>query len=382
MSLTWFGRVAEGFLRIGTLIAKELIQLRRDRVLLTFILLVPALQLILMARAIERGVSEQPLAVLDLDHSQASRELITRLDNAEEVELRYYVQREEELRRLLDQGQARLAVVIPADFSSRLKSVSPPPRIRVLVDGTNILAGSVMISTVSGVVSRISSDLAAGYGLITPEWIDFRTDVRFNPAMDFRDFSIPAQLGFILYQVTLAVASLGLARERELGTLEALIVTPLNRLELALGKGIPAVAVGGLNFWGMWAVGRAIFQVPMNGSLLLLAVFTLPFILVVVGWGLTISALSRTQQQAILLVFILAMMEITFSGFLVPVRNMPTLLQFVSRFSPLQHYLVITRSLMLKGAGWMELWPQVLTLVGLAVLTWSLAWHNIARRLE
>lgn len=375
-------RCFEGTLRIVNLVSKELIQLRRDRVLLTFILLVPALQLILMARAIERGVSEQPLVVLDLDHSRASRELVTRLDNTDELEIRYYVQREEELRRLLDQGHARLAIVIPTDFSLRFQRAGSSPRIRVLVDGTNVIAASVLIGTVTGVVGRMSSDLAGDYGLVIPDWIDFRTEVRFNPAMDFRDFSIPAQMGFILYQITLAVASLGLARERELGTLEQLIVTPLNRFELALGKGIPALTVGGVNFWVMWAVGRAIFQVPMNGSLLLLAVFTLPFILVVVGWGLTISALSRTQQQAILLVFILAMMEITFSGFLVPVQNMPALLRLISRFSPLQHYLVIIRSIMLKGAGWVELRPQVATLVGLGALTWSLAWRNIARRLE
>jgi ABC-2 type transport system permease protein len=231
-------------------------------------------------------------------------------------------------------------------------------------------------------VGGFSAALAGSRGLVIPVFIDVRTDVRFNPTMDFRDFSIPAQLGFITYQTTLAVAALGLARERELGTLEQLLVTPLRRLELTLGKGMPAVAVGSINFAGLWVIALAVFKVPMNGSIPLLAALTLLFIITVVSWGLVLSALSRTQQQAILFVFILAMMEITFSGFLVPVKNMPPLLQVISRFAPLQHYLIIIRSVMLKGAGLAELWPQVAALCALSIIMAAIALRIVARRLE
>jgi ABC-2 type transport system permease protein len=374
--------MAAMLVRIGNLIVKELIQFGRDRLLATFILLAPALQLLLMAQAISRGINNQPVAILDLDHSAQSRALVAQMDNTDVLSVQFYVNRPEEIRALLDAGQARLAVVIPADFGRGLSRIGTPQRIQIIVDGTNTIAASTCMSAASGVVGRFSSDLAASYGLVIPEFIDFRTDVRFNPTMDMRDFSIPAQLGFITYQVTLAVASLGLARERELGTLEQIMVTPVRRLELALGKGIPAIAIGAGNFGVMWIIGRTVFRLPMNGSLPLLAALTLLFITTVVSWGVAISAISRTQQQAILFVFIQAMMDVTFSGFLVPVKNMPGFLQFISRFVPLQHYLVIIRSITLKGAGLSELWPQVAALAGLTLIMGIFALRTVARNVE
>jgi ABC-2 type transport system permease protein len=160
------------------------------------------------------------------------------------------------------------------------------------------------------------------------------------------------------------------------------MVTPLRRFELTLGKGIPAIAIGGLNFAVMWIIGLVVFHVPMNGSSALLLTLSLLFISVVVSWGLVISAISRTQQQAILFVFIQAMVDVAFSGFLVPVKNMPALLQTISRFVPLQHYLVIVRSVMLKGSGLAELWPQILALSGLGLAMGLVALRSVARRVE
>jgi ABC-2 type transport system permease protein len=367
-------------LRIRNLIIKELIQFARDRLLTLFILLAPTLQLILMAQAVERGIQEQPLVLMDLDHSRLSRQLAVELDNSEDLDVQFRVDRIEDLRRLLDEGSARLAVVIPAGFGQGLLRASSPQLVQVIVDGTNTIAGSVCLSAASSAVTRFAADLAASLGLIVPEFIDFRTSVRFNPTLDLRYFTIPAQLGFIIYQVSLAVASLGLARERELGTLEQLMVTPLRRLEIALGKGIPAIGIGGLNFLVMWFIGRVVFHVPMRGSFLFLASLTLLFVTAVVGWGLFLSAISRTQQQAILFVFIQAMVDIAFSGFLVPVARMPPLLQAISRLVPLRYYLEILRSVSLKGAGLEELLSQTVALVLLSLIVWLIALRSVARR--
>ena len=369
-------------LRIGNLIVKEAIQFARDRMLTMFILLVPTLQLILMAQAVERGINEQPVVLMDLDHSRLSRQLAIELDNLEDLDVRFHVGRTEEVRRLLDKGSARLAVVIPAGFGQELISASSPQTVQAIVDGTNVLAASVCVSAARNAVTRFSANLAASYGLVTPEFVDFRTSVRFNPTLDFRPFTIPAQLGFIIYQVSLAVAALGLARERELGTLEQLMVTPLHRLELALGKGIPAIAIGGVNFLVMWFIGQRVFHLPMQGSFPFLAGLTTLFVTAVVGWGLFISAISRTQQQAILFVFIQAMVDIAFSGFLVPVENMPSALQAISRLVPLRYYLEILRSVSLKGAGLQELLPQTLALLLLSLITWLIALRSVARRVE
>jgi ABC-2 type transport system permease protein len=335
-----------------------------------------------MAQSIERGVSEQPVAIVDLDRSRLSRQLVAGLDNSEDLYVQYHVENLDEMRQLLDTGQARLAVVIPAGFAEELTSSGSPQQVQVIADATNRMAAAVTMSAAVDGVNRFSAGLAASHGMVIPEIIDFRTDVRFNPTMDFQDFTIPAQLGFIIYQVTLAVASLGLARERELGTLEQLMVTPLHRLELILGKGTPAIAIGSLNFAVMWIISLTVFRVPMNGSPFLFLVLTTLFITTVVGWGLIISAISRTQQQAILFVFILAMVEMTFSGYIVSLDNMPNLLQAISRLAPLQHYLVIVRSIMLKGAGLDELWPQAAALVVLCLAIWSVALHRVARRVE
>ena len=369
-------------LRIGNMIVKDLIQFQRDRLLTMFILLAPALQLLLLAQAIERGINQQPVVILDLDRSYQSRRLVTNLDNTEELRVRFHVDSPDEMRHLLDEGKARMAVVIPAGFAEGLASARSAQTIQVIADATNTMAASITMSAASGVVGRFSADLTADQGMIVPEFIDFRTNVRFNPTMDVRSYSIPAQLGFITYQVTLAVAALGLARERELGTLEQLMVTPLRRFELTAGKGIPAVAIGTVNFAVMWAISLVVFQVPMAGSPLLLAALTVLFITAEVSWGLVISSISRTQQQAILFVFIQAMVDMTFSGFMVPVKNMPALLQFISRFVPLQHYLSIVRGIMLKGAGLDELWPHVVALILLSLGMGFVALRSVSRRLE
>lgn len=368
--------------RVFNMIVKELIQFRRDWVLAAFIILAPALQLVLMARVTEQGISEQAVVILDQDRTWLSRQLATSLENTPELRIKGYMNTREEMRDSLDGGQARLAVIIPRGFAHGLESANSPESIQIIADGSNSLAASTALGAANNAVSRFASSLVEGQASVELEFIDFRTEVRFNPALDYQAFSIPAQLGFLTYQVTLAVAAIGLARERELGTLEQLMVTPLRRIELAMGKGMPAIAIGTLNFAVMWVISVAWFDVPMNGSVLLLFVLTLLFVTTVVNWGLVISSISRTQQQAILFVFILAMIEISFSGFMVPVKNMPIFLQVISRFAPLQHYLVIIRSIMLKGAGLDVLWPQALALVALGLIMGALTQRAFGRRIE
>jgi ABC-2 type transport system permease protein len=370
------------FLRIVNLIRKELIQLSRDRLLALFIILAPMLQLVLLAQNTGRGVRDQLLVIVDLDHSRLSRQLVADLDNTEELQVRFYSEDMAEMRRLLDTGQARLAVIIPAGFGRNVSSAASPQQVQIVADGTSVIAASISMATAAGAVTAFSADLAESLGLVTPEFIDFRSNVRFNPTLNARDFTIPAQLGFIVYQVTLAVASLGLARERELGTLEQLMVTPLRRIELAVGKAIPAIAIGMINFVAMLAISRVVFHVPMNGSVLLLAALTLLFVAAVANWGVALSSFSRTQQQAILLVFIQAMVDIALSGYLVPVKNLPGLLQAASRLSPLQHYLTIVRGVMLKGAGWDALWPQAAALAALGIAIGAIALRSVIRRLD
>jgi len=364
--------------RIWNLMVKEFLQLSRDRLLVAFLILGPILQLTLLTQATGKSVDHLALAVLDQDRTHLSRQLITALDNTEELDVRYYLGEMGEVRRLLDQGRADVALIIPAGFSRDLGRA----KIQVLTDGSNSIVASVGLSAAEGAVADFAHHLTMAYGDSERETIDLRVKVLFNPTLKTRPYTISAQLGFIVYQVTLTVAALGIARERELGTLEQLIVTPLRRFELIIGKALPAVIVGTVDFMALFAVAIFFFHMPMDGSFALLLGLTLLFIAAEIGWGLMISTLSRSQQQAVLLVFLLAMIDMTFSGYLVQVEKMPWLLRTISYHFPFQHYLTVLRDVIFKGTELNLLWGEIGALTVLGVSISVVAFLSINKRLD
>ncbi len=376
-------------MRIWNLVLKELVQLSRDWLMTTFILTLPVLQLMLLAQATGSRISDLCVAALDLDLSNSSRQLITALDNRRELNVCYHPATLVDTRRLLDQGEATLAVIVPAGFGAGLENVARMPSVQLVADGSNSIAGSIALSGAQGAISAFVTDLAEETGFLPLRLqrnpvsvVDLRTVIRFNPEFDLRYFSIPAQVGFIIYQVTLTVASIGLARERELGTLEQLLVVPLRRVELVIGKAIPALIVGAVNFFFMLAVAVFLFHVPLRGSLLLLFVLTMLFIAAEIGYGILISGVARTQQQAILFVFVLAMVDMTFSGYMVRIKNLPGALQAIAQVVPFYHYLTIIRGVMLKGAGLDVLWPHAAAILLLGLLIAAVAVRNLSRSLD
>jgi ABC-2 type transport system permease protein len=366
--------------RIWHVLIKEFIQFRRDRVLIAFLFVFPVMQLLLVAQATSAGVVNLPTAVLDQDNSRASRGLAQALSNTQELALYYFPASIDQLRRLLDSGQAGLALVIPPGFERDLFAQDTSPQLQVIADGSNSFAGSNGLRAAEGAIHSYLAQRLAALGM--PGRLDLRVTVRFNPSLDARHYAIPAQLAFIIYQVTLAVAALSLARERELGTLEQLSVAPLRRFELLTGKALPSAIIGLVDFSVMLLVIVSIYRVPMRGSWALLFALSALFVIAEVCWGLMISAVSRTQQQAVLLVFLVAITEIMLSGYLVPVQNLPIPLRIASFFCPLRHYIIVLRSLMLKGAGLATLWPETLALVGLGIGMAYLARRNVARAFE
>ncbi len=377
------------FLRICNLVLKEFIQFARDWLMTAFMLTLPVIQLILMAQATGSRVSNLCVAVLDLDRSRASRQLVTALNARRELTVCSYPATLVDIHRLLDQGEITLAVVIPNGFAADAADVSRTPSIQFIVDASNSVPAHYALGGAQGAVAAFSADLLRETGLLPPRLqrnpvsvIDWRTTMYFNPELDLRFFSVSAQLGFIVYQVTLIVASVGLARERELGTLEQLMVVPLRRVELVIGKAIPALIIGALNFLIVLAVAIFGFGVPMRGSMLLLFVLTLLFIAAEIGYGIFISGVARTQQQAILFVFVLAIVDMTFSGYMVRVKNLPPALQVVAQVIPFRHYLTIVRGVMLKGAGLDVLWPHAAAMLLVGLLVTAIAIRNLSRSLD
>ncbi|MGD8998135.1 MAG: ABC transporter permease, partial [Anaerolineae bacterium] len=259
------------FSRIGNLARKELIQLGRDWTMMAFILTLPVLQLFLLARSTSASIDNLSVALLDRDRSRASRRVAAVLGNREELQVRHFPATLEEARYLLDQGDAILAVIIPEGFSGALDRAVLQPAIQLVADGSNDLMAGIALSAARQALvgfAREEAWLVAGKSVGNrAAGIDLRTTVRYNPTFDVKLFTVPAQVGFIVYQVTLTVASIGVARERELGTLEQLMVMPMGRLELIIGKAIPALIVATLNFLLMVGVAVFGFGVPMQGSL-------------------------------------------------------------------------------------------------------------------
>ena len=370
------------FQRIWNLVLKEFIQFLRDWLMTAFILTLPILQLVLLAQATSSRISDLCVAVLDFDHSGESRRLVATLDNQRELNVCHFPETLEESHFLLDQGEAMLAVVIPEGFATHLADASTEPHVQLAADASNSLPGSIALRAANGAILKFATNRAAERGLAVISPVDLRATVRFNPELNARLFSMPAQVGFIVYQVTLTITSIGLARERELGTLEQLMVMPLRRIELVIGKAIPALIVGAVNFVCLLAVTVFAFGVPLRGSSLLLFVLTLVFIVAEIGYGIFISSIARTQQQAILFVFVLAMLDMTFSGYMVRIKNLPLALQAIAHVVPFSHYLEIIRGVMLKGAGLDVLWPHAATMAAIGVLVTIVAVRSLGRSLD
>jgi len=373
---------AEATMRLIQLIRKEFIQFRRDILLAFFIFLIPVSEFLLMARTTGREISHLKVAVLDWDNTPASRRFVDILHQTRRLDVDFFSVDERHMRRLLDGGQVTLGVIIPSGFGDALYSKHGEPRIYALVDGSNSVPASLALSGLYAALDAFTREKLREQGWKPYDKVRVEPKIFFNPTYDMRHFTLPAMVGFIVYQVTLAIASLGLARERELGTLEQLIVSPLPRIELVIGKAIPPLVIGLTNFLFLLAVAVRVYGVPMRGSFILLIGVTALFLLSEVGWGIMLSTFSQTQQQAILFVFIQVMVDTAFSGFIVPVKNMPGYLRFIAHFVPLQHYLAVIRQIMLKGAVLGDIWQRVAMLAVLGSVMFVAAAINTSRRLD
>ncbi len=363
---------------IWAIALKDVRQFVRDRTLLFFILLLPVLQLVLLAHATATGIRNIPIAVIDDDRSRQSRALIALLDASERFRVTFYPQTMVEAERALERGEIFAVLSIPRGTAAALHRTTEPATIPLTIDATSSIAARVIESGAQQVLQRFVQQ-QADVGRVG---IDVNSVMLYNPSMEGRPHTISAQLGFINYQITLGVAALGLAREREIGTLEQLLVTPIRRVELLIGKAIPPALIGILNFLVLTLIIRHGFNIPIRGAFGFLLLGSLIFVLVEVTWGIMISSLAGTQQQAILLVFMQAMIDVAFSGYLVPVRDMPGLFRFLAQFVPLNYYLIFVRSVILKGAGIMDMWSQLVTLIGLGMVIGGIATFAITRNLE
>jgi len=357
--------------RIVSLVVKEFIHLRRDWWLPAAMVFGGLLELLLVGWATSRPITNLPMLVLDHDRSAASREVLTALENTTTFDLQAPAPDLETIERALDRGQINAAIVIPAGFSAEVASPSGQPELFVLLNGAESVAATEALRAVEGLSADMGGKLAMRrLGLDDDVLAGFNPSVRvwFNEALSEALFTVPAELALMLEFTVLIFAALSFARERELGTLEQLLVMPFKSFEIIIGKSVPAVLIAFFDLVMMIFLVRVAFAIPMRGSLALLLVLALGYILVELGKGLVISVISRTQHQAFLLVFLIGFVDLMFTGYAIPVESMPAAMRVFANLVPAHHWLTIFRAVMLKGVGLEVLWPNVLALAGLGLV--------------
>ena len=371
-------------LRILNLAHKEFIQFFRDRQLSMFALAGPTVILVLVAGVTSSHILSQPTAIVDLDRTAESRMLTTLLQSVEELQHTHSPDSLSAAQELLDAGQVVVVVTIPYGFSTALNHPTQTAQVQIWVDGTNLLGAYAARFAADQAISRFGAQLVyrrwPGRERKSP--VDLRPSIRLNPRLDSSYNAIPAQLSQAVYLVALLISSASISKERERGTMEQLMVTPLEKLELILGKAIPVVVISFIDFVIMLPITVWGYGVPMRGSLAALLLLTLLFVFVEMGWGMMISAVSTSQQQSLLMVFLVGLFDMAFSGYLVAIENMAPLLRLISNVVPLRYYLEGLRVVMIKGGGLTEIWPQCVALLILNVAILGLASVSLRRRLD
>lgn len=382
----WRERVRRGLnSRTWAITRKELIQIIRDPRTLAVMFLIPIIQLILLGYAATTNVDHLRTAVFDLDKSRESRDLINAYSVSNYFDITEYTASEAELRGLIDTGQAKAGIIIPSTYSSDLAR-DHRAQVGFLIDGSDPSIANTALSAAlligQSKSTSIIRQLIPGMDPSRLPGIDVRPRVLYNPELSSSNFMIPGMIAMIMQFMTTFLTSTSIVRERERGTIEQLIVTPLKSSELIIGKMIPYILIA---FWDtieVLVIGVLWFRVPINGNLGLLLFLCAVALMSTLGIGLFISTVARTQFEAMLLTFFTLMPSIFLSGFFFPIDAMPFALQLFSYLIPLRYFLVIVRGIVLKGIGFESLVPEVtaITIFGIAIL--AISAQRFRKRLE
>ena len=350
---------------IWSMLRKEFIQMRRDRLTLGMMIGIPALQLTLFGFAIQTEVRHLPTVVLDQSQSPESRRLIQSMINTGNFDLAGEVRDREEMITVIGRGKARAGIVIPADFQRDLKR-GHTAMAQIVVDAADPLASSSAISGAGLAGAQRSAALAAERG-VTPA-VEVRVRPLYNPGLRSSTYIVPGIIGVLLSMTMVVIAGIAIVREKETGTLEQLVVTPISKTSLMLGKIVPFLLIGFVQITVVLVLAKLMFNVPVRGNLLDLYLVAFPFIVASLAVGLFISTLVRTQAQAMQLGFFFLMPNILLSGFMFPREAMPELAQWIGAVLPLTYFLRVLRGVLLRGTGWDAFWREALMLVGFSIV--------------
>jgi ABC-2 type transport system permease protein len=361
------------------MVIKEFIQIMRDKRMKAIVFVLPVLQTLAFGFAVTTDVNSIQTAVMDLDRSFESRELVRRFSASGYFNIKATPESPAELQELLDRASVTIALQINHGFSDDLKR-HMPAEIQVLADGTDSNTATVALDYTNRIVNKYAGDLA-GPASSASGRIDVRQRAWYNPELKSKNYNVPGVIAIVIMLTSLLLTSMAVVREREMGTMEQLMVTPLKPVELIMGKTIPFALIAFFDMIFVTVFAVLIFNIPINGPLLLLPVSTAIYLLSVLGIGLFISTIAKTLQQALMATFLFFMPATLLSGFMFPIENMPDIFQYVTYINPLRYFLVIIRGIFLKGIGISILWPQMTALFALGIVVIFLSSLRFKKRL-
>ncbi|HET8678427.1 MAG TPA: ABC transporter permease [Blastocatellia bacterium] len=370
------------FRGFGSIFYKEVIQISRDPLTLALMLMLPMLQLLIFGYAINTTIRDVRTAVYNLDPGRDSRELLDAFENTDYFQITEYAGSDEELNKAIVAGRAKVGIKIPPDYSERLAS-NRQATVLVLIDGSDssIATQSLTVSTSVGLRESLERLTAGGEGGSPDLPIEIRPKMLFNPDSRSANFMVPGLVAIILQVITTLLTAFSIVRERERGTLEQLLVTPIQPFGLMLGKLVPYGLIGIFETVTVLAVMRVIFDVPINGSVLLLLLLSILFLFTALAIGLLISTKAQNQVQAFQMAFLIIFPSVLLSGFMFPRASMPAVMQAISFLIPATHFMEIIRGIVLRGATISDVMNEVITLAVMGLLLLALSALRFRKKL-
>jgi ABC-2 type transport system permease protein len=370
--------------QLASVFRKEVLQTIRDRRVMFLLMVAPLVQTVVFGFAVDFDVDQVPTVVVDADRSRESRDHARRLLADGTLAPAGAAPGMAEAERAIDRGEAAAALYLPRGLGADLLA-GRPAEVQVLLDGTDpnraTVAGGAASRYFGELGERLARERLAARGRAEPARIDLVPRIAFNPGLRSPPFMVPGIAAMLLVIVTTLTSAMGLSREREMGTLEQVLVTPVRPLLLLVGKMAPFVVIGLVDVMLLVGVGTWLFDIPIRGSPLVFLSATLVYLMTTLGVGLLISTVSANQQQAFLGGFLFAMPAIILSGVMTPIRAMPGWLQLVTLLNPLRYFVEVMRGVLLRGAGFTDLWPQLAALAGLGVSILAVATARFHKRL-
>lgn len=363
------------FERLRNMIKKEFIQVFRNPKMKAIVLLMPLVQSMVFGYAVTTDVRQVATAVYDQAETPESRDLIDRFIHSGYFSVTAEVKSEREMNELIDYGKVAAVIRIPSDFSKHINS-GTSAAVQIIVDGADSNTAGVVLSYAGNIIRNNAVELLQKQNGALEQangQVNLQSRAWFNENLTSRNFYVPGVIAIIVMLVTLLLTSMSVVREKEMGTMEQIVVTPVTPAEFILGKTMPSIVLGFVNMIFITLISVFWFDIPVRGSIVTLFAANGFFLMTTIGVGLLISTVSDTQQQAMMSTFFFYFPAVLLSGFMFPIANMPAIVQYFTYLNPLRYFLVIIRGIFLKGVGVPVLWPQILTLLVLGILVLALA---------